>query len=405
MTNKKIAYLAPEIPALSATFVYQEIMLLQEMGIDIIPISIHVPKVKAENKIVRSLEESTYYLYKQNFSVFLSANISIFSGNPLRYLKTLTMAVMDAFRMTKNPRVALGLLYRFFVSSQVALLLKSKHCQHLHINFAHIPTDVGMYASALTGITFSFTSHANDLFERGWLLKEKIERAKFVVTISEYNKDFLVNQGADKNKIHIVHCGVSSKNFYFRESESLDMPAKIGALGRMVEKKGFDVLIRACSLLKSQGFSFKLSIAGDGPLRHDLELLINKYELGEEVSLVGSLSHDNVSEWLQDLDVFVLPCVRDKQGDMDGIPVVLMEAMLSGVPVISSNISGIPELIIDSDTGLLCESNNHESLAKKIKTLTTDDILRNELRRNAIKKVKTDFDLDKNAELLYELLQ
>ena len=397
--------MAPEIPALSATFVYQEIILLQEMGMDIIPISIHVPKVKAVNRMVKSLEESTYYLYRQSFPVFLSANIYILSGNPLRYLKTLTMAVMDAFRMTRNPRVAMGLLYRFFVSSQVALLLKSKHCQHLHINFAHIPTDVGMYASSLAGITFSVTSHANDLFERGWLLKEKVARSKFTITISEYNKKFLIDRGAEKSKIHVIHCGVDLKKFEKVAEKQFSNVPIIGSLGRMVEKKGFDDLIKACKLIKDEGYDFKLEIAGDGPLRKDLEGLICHFQLSKTIVLKGSISHEEASSWLKTLDLFVLPCKKDRNGDMDGIPVVLMEAMLSGVPVISSNISGIPELVVDNNTGLLCESKDPKCLADKVKTLVTDSALINQLRKNAVEQVKADFDLYKNVELLCMLLR
>ena len=405
MNNKKvIAYLAPEVPALSATFVYQEILELKRLNIDVRSVSIHRPKNKVLSEELRKLESETFYLYEQSFLNTLFFNILLFISKPFRYLSIFKVALTDSLKVGITSHIGRGILYRFVIAASFVKYLKENNIEHIHSNFAHIPTDIAMYAAALHGVTFSFISHANDLFERGWLLKEKVARAKFAITISEFNKKFLIEKGAEKEKIKVIHCGVDVDNFSKRGEKKISTPPVLGALGRMVEKKGFDVLISACDELKRKGVEYKLQIAGGGPLKESFENLTDSLDLSNNIDFIDSISHENVPEWIKSLDVFVLPCKKDKNGDMDGIPVVLMEAMLSGVPVITTRISGIPELVVDETTGLLCESNDAISLAKKIQFLLSNEEYRKEFCGNAIVKVRNEFDLKKNVKLLKDLL-
>ena len=401
MVNKKnIAYLAPEIPALSATFVYQEILQLKNLKVEIKPVSIHRPSSKAVSDVLKKLESDTFYLYEQSFLKIIILNIFLLLSSPVRYFSVLRMALSDALNVGISTHIGKGLLYRFIIAAGFVDYLRKNNIKHIHSNFAHIPTDIAMYAAKLAGITFSFISHANDLFERGWLLKEKVARAKFAVTISEYNKKFLIEKGADEEKINVIHCGVDTASFSERGEKKFSTPPVLGALGRMVEKKGFDVLIAACDILKRDGITFKLQIAGGGPLKKELENLACSLNLMDTISFIDSISHENVPEWIKSLDIFVLPCKKDAHGDMDGIPVVLMEAMLSGVPVITTRISGIPELVVNEVTGLLCEPNDAVSLSKKIQLFISNSKLTKELRKNAISKVRTEFELRENVKLL-----
>ena len=402
--KKKIAYLAPEIPALSATFVYQEILQLQKLGVDIKPVSIHRPGNKALSDVLKKLESDTFYLYEQSFANTALLNIYIFFSTPIKYFSVFSMALSDAINVGITTHIGKGLLYRFVIAAGLVHYLRKNNIEHIHSNFAHIPTDIAMYAAALHGVTFSFISHANDLFERGWLLKEKVARSKFAVTISEYNKKFLIDHGADEDKIKVIHCGVDTASFSEREEKKLSNPPILGALGRMVEKKGFDVLISACDILKKEGVGFKLQIAGGGPLKSDLEYLARKLDVMDTIDFIDSISHEDVPDWIKSLDIFVLPCKKDKYGDMDGIPVVLMEAMLSGVPVITTRISGIPELVVDGLTGLLSEPNNAISLAKKIKLLILDYKLRHKFIENGVSKIKFEFELSSNVKQLSNFL-
>jgi glycosyltransferase involved in cell wall biosynthesis len=401
----KIAYLAPEIPALSATFVYNEMMRLEDSGCQIVSLSVHRPHSPAREKSLEDLGNRTEYLYETPKRLLLGSNLRMLIGKPFRYLSVLATAVGDAREVGLLNRVGMGLLYRFMVAVRVARILVHENCRHLHVHFAHIPTDIAMYAAGLSGTPFSFTAHANDLYERGWLLDKKVRRARFVATISEYNRQFLIKKGGSGDKIHVIRCGVDPSAFSARTGRALNSIPKIGTLGRMVEKKGIDDLIRACKLLKDRSIAFHLEIAGDGPMESELKALVGDGDFAEQVQFTGPLAHDQVPAWLQSLDIFVLACRKDRNGDMDGIPVVLMEAMLAGVPVISCRISGIPELIEDGRSGLLAEPENPAELAGAISRLLSDERLYEDLRKKAIVKVQTDFELSNNVTQLNKLFR
>lgn len=403
----KIAYLAPEIPALSATFVYNEILALETQGYDIFPVSVHIPKNAAREKEIERLSLKTWYLYKESFSEFLFANWIVFFSHPVRYIKTSLTAISDSLKTGFMSRVGLGLLYRFFVASRIAIVLKKRKIDHLHTHFSHVPTDIAMYASALSGIPFTFTSHANDLFERGWLLKEKVFRSKKAITISEFNKRFLKGKGADESKIEIVRCGVRSGEYkkVIPADFSNNRPVRIGTLGRLVEKKGIDSLIKALSDFRNIEKDFLLEIAGDGPLMEELKNLVVEQKLQTKTAFIGAIPHNEVNQWLKTLDLFILSCKKDKNGDQDGIPVVLMEAMAMGIPVISTDISGIPELIKDGISGFLAKADDPLSLSEKI-----DSVYRTlpgppDVTENGLLHIKEEFDIDLNIKRLVSIFK
>ncbi|HHO75099.1 MAG TPA: colanic acid biosynthesis glycosyltransferase WcaL [Deltaproteobacteria bacterium] len=399
----KIAYLAPEIPALSATFVYNEILELEKTGISVVPVSVHRPGTSAMEKAAKELGKRTHCLYETPLAGFITDNARMFLTNPAGFMKTLCTASRDALGMLAHPRTALGIMYRFCVASTLAKILIENRCRHIHAHFAHIPTDIAMYASSLAGISYSFTAHANDLFERGWLLKEKVQRSGFSAVISGFNKDFLMKNRAPGDKIHVIHCGVDSGTFQPRKRRRTSKTLQIGSLGRMVGKKGFDVLIDTAGILIDSGRSLHMDIAGDGPLMDDLRRQAELKGLADHISFPGPIAHEDVSSWLQDQDIFVLPCRKDNNGDMDGIPVVLMEAMLSGVPVVSTRISGIPELIEDGITGCLAAPDNPSELAAAIEKIAGNSRFRKIITENAAKRVLLDFDLAENTARLAHL--
>ncbi|WP_028584991.1 glycosyltransferase family 4 protein [Desulfogranum mediterraneum] len=402
---KTIAYLAPEIPALSATFVYNEILALEEQGYTIVPISIHEPSSPARDKRLAHISDRTHYVYKNGFLNFLLAGLLIFLFSPRKFLQVLATVSRDSLQLGLLNRVRIGLFYRLLASFQVALILRRKKCDHIHSHFAHVPTDIAMYASALAGIPFSFTSHANDLFERCWLLQEKIARSKFAATISEYNRRFIASKGGDISKVHIIRCGVDSSRFAPSSClQQMHSPCKIGSLGRMVEKKGFDALLQAAAILLREGMKFRLSLAGSGPLEIDLRRLSHELGIDQVVDFPGPIPNEEVPTWLNKQDIFILPCQQDINGDKDGIPVVLMEAMLCEVPVISTNISGIPELITHEEEGLLTSQRSPEELSTAIKRLMNDVILLNRVKLKAAEKIKSEFDVNINAGKLINLI-
>jgi glycosyltransferase involved in cell wall biosynthesis len=405
----KIAYLGPEIPALSATFVYQEIAALADQGYDIVPISVHHPGHVAQGEAAAKIAARTVYLYDEGLGSFAKAALSLAVTAPGRFASVLMQTVGDSLCPGLSGHVRRGLLYRFLAGARVAEILKAEQCRHIHAHFAHIPTDITMYGAALAGIPFTFTSHANDLFERGWLLKEKVARSKYAVTISDFNWRFLVSKGADERKIRIVRCGVESERYAplarVDACRRGDGPFVIGALGRLVEKKGMDVLIRASALLARQGRSLRVEIAGDGPLMEELKSQAKAEGVSASIQFRGALPHTEVFPWLGTLDLFALACKKDKNGDMDGIPVVLMEAMALGVPAVSTEISAIPELVEDGVSGLIARPGDPESLAEKIAVIMDHPDRVTMFMKNGRKRVAEEFSTGVNISRLRSLFE
>ncbi|MGH1363401.1 MAG: glycosyltransferase family 4 protein [Calditrichia bacterium] len=367
-SNLRLAYIGPEIPALSATFIYREILALERRGIYVLSLSVHKPGQTASETEAWELARRTDYLYAVSLLRLLIINLFCLCTKPVSYLSTLSMVASDIGKTGIAKPSSYKLLYQFMVAVYASRQISQNNCSHVHAHFAHVPTQIAMYAASLSGVPFSFTSHANDLFQRGSLLAQKVERSTSAVTISEFNRRWLREQGIHSSKVSIVRCGVNTSEFVPKvQEETSTRRPKIGSLGRLVEKKGLDVLLRAACSLSCEGQNFELEIAGNGPLEAELLELVNELGLQNHVSFCGSIAHDNVADWMKGLDMFVLACKRDRNGDQDGIPVVLMEAMALGVPVISTRISGIPELIHDGFSGRLALPGDVPSLTEAIR--------------------------------------
>ena len=266
-----IAYLAPEIPALSATFVYEELLGLEKRGFEVVPISIHQPSSPAQGQ--ETLANRVYYLYElRKLILVLSglAGLLRFQG----FMKAICWLASDLIESNLLRLTTWKLAFQFLVAVRLAGILNRKNCIHLHVHFAHVPTQIAMYASALTGIPFTIMAHANDIFERQMLLHRKAERAKKLITISEYNCDYLRNIGVADNKLAVVRCGVSFKPHALAKTCHNKAKYRIGTLGRLVEKKGMDILIRSIYELRDKPYGIELVIAGDGPMSNALEQLV-----------------------------------------------------------------------------------------------------------------------------------
>jgi glycosyltransferase involved in cell wall biosynthesis len=391
---RPVAYLAPEIPALSATFVYEEIHALERRGIHVTPFSVHFQSSIASEQ--QELLARTEVLYSRHaLSGGITGLLHVarnFSGLPL----ALSWLVSDIIACG-SLRAAVKLAFQFIAGARLASGLKKNKCCHLHIHFAHVPTQIGMYAAAFSGLPFTVTAHANDIFQRGFLLVSKSKRALYIFCISDFNRQYLLSNGLPDEKLVVVRCGVS-----FPSVARIPKPhcgtVRIGSLGRLVEKKGFDILLRTFAKLAAIYPRIELSIAGDGPLRQELEQLAQQLGLGVNVAFIGSLSHYQVANWMQSLDMFVLACKKDAHGDMDGIPVVLMEAMSQHIPVISTRLSGIPELVIHQSTGLLAEPGDVASLAEQIQRNLMDPAQARSMAEQGARHVVQEFGQDVNID-------
>jgi colanic acid/amylovoran biosynthesis glycosyltransferase len=387
-----VAYLAPEIPALSATFVYEELLEVERRGISVLPFSVHPPASKVQSQALLGARCRIVY-DRPKWRIAISG---LFELVAQQYLRKAVRLLIHDLRRAGNLSLSLRLMFQFLAAGTVASVLRRERIGHLHIHFAHVPTQIGMYAAILCGITFTVMAHANDIFERGFLLKEKAERARKFLTISDYNLTHLRKIGLPEGKLAIVRCGVS-----LTPPDTWPVPREknmycIGTLGRLVEKKGMDILLKAVAGLPNMG----LSIVGDGPLRSELEVLADDLGISARVNFVGTLSHLDVADWMAGLDLFVLACKQDRNGDMDGIPVCLMEAMSQGVPVVSTWISGIPELVIHEETGLLAMPGDSDSLRQQITRMFESCELRKQLARAAAIHVNGEFGQKANVDRL-----
>jgi len=396
----RIAYLGPEIPALSATFIYEELLGLERRGVQVLPFTVRRPAQAAAGQ--QALAGRTRVLYDRPAPAMVLDGLVALPAFGARTLKALGWLARDMLRVGLHRPDAWKLGYQWLMGARLGRRLRAEACSHLHVHFAHTPTQIAMYASAFSGVPFTIMAHANDIFERGLLLSEKAQRAVQLLTISTYNLAYLRSVGVAEDKLAVVRCGVS---FQARQ----DVPAfeqraayRIGTLGRLVEKKGVDDLLRALALLRDAPWALKLSVAGDGPQREHLQRLAAELGVEQQVEFVGALGHADIAGWLRSLDVFALACKKDSNGDMDGIPVVLMEAMSQRVPVVTTRLSGIPELVIHEQTGLLASPGAPEELAQQLRRLLDDPGLRARLSQAALEHVEAEFGQAVNLDRLME---
>jgi glycosyltransferase involved in cell wall biosynthesis len=360
----KIAYIAPELTALSETFVYAELLAVEAAGFEVVPFCVRRPGHPAPEAQV--IADRTAVLYDRPPWRVAATGAAAALSFGKRGWRALRMVLGDMAQVGVLHAASWKLLYQWLVAARMARIVQAQGCTHIHAHFLTVPTQIAMYASAFTGIPFTATGHANDIYENALLLREKAQRARALLTISHFNKRYLTTMGVAAAHVDVVRCAPYFEMAAPARPTMQGAPFKIGTLCRLVEKKGVEDLIHAVASVCATGANVKLSIAGDGPQRAALEAVVRSYGFASRVEFLGALDHRGVAAWMSSLHLFALACRADRHGDIDGIPVVLMEAMALGVPVLSTRISGIPELVIDGHTGLLAEPADRESLARRI---------------------------------------
>jgi colanic acid/amylovoran biosynthesis glycosyltransferase len=397
-----IAYVAQTFPALTQTFVYRETQALEEMGFEIVTNAIWKPDVSKLSQESRHLVDRSHYVFPLSWRKFFRAHFFILRTRPRKYLGTLLFVLT---RKGEQPKNRLRTFYHFLEAVYLAPELERRQVQHIHAHFAINAATLALVLSRLLDISFSFTAH-NIFFIDRLLLKDKVWTARFVVAISEFSKQFLLRlvPGQDLGgKIHIVHCGLSPEDFApVDRTPTADVPLLL-FVAQLAERKGAPYLVEACRLLAERGVAFRCVIIGDGAQRPLLEQLIDRYSLQGVVELAGAMPQERVKPYLQRADVFVLPCITASNGDMDGIPVSLMEAMAMEIPVVSTYVSGIPELIEDGQSGLLVEEKDEIGLADALQRLIQDEAVRVALGKNGRSKVVQEFNIHDNASQLTTL--
>jgi glycosyltransferase involved in cell wall biosynthesis len=401
-----LAYIAGTLPLRSETFVWREIRALRARGWAIQSVSLHESKDATPPELL-DLESGRIVVYGSGTRDSIKSYIKEVFRHPVRSWLTMMTATFDGIfsgePMTWRERIKLPFQAKFAIG--LAARLRSAGIRHIHCHFAHAPTTIGMYAAQHVGVPFSFTGHANDLFQRRAILKPKLRRAAFVSCISQWHRELYESiEPSVGPRAKVIRCGVDVVGWN-KESERTDAgPARILTVCRLVEKKGIDILIRAVADLTRRGRDVRLTIAGDGEDRARLESIASESAVADRINWLGAVANDRVPALLAEADVFALPCRPDACGDKDGIPVVLMEAMACGVPCVSGDLPAIRELIQHDVSGMLVDGNDATALANQLDVLLSDPKRRQTLAAAGRQRVVEEFSLETNINRLEQML-
>lgn len=403
MGKLKISYIIGTYPSFSTTFIDREIRMMRQWGLELHLLAIRQPVLHSALSQEQQLyQQEVIYLIPVKWLSFLGGHLCFLLTRPGTYLGTLLYLLTRPHSSFKD---RLMTFLHFAEGVYAAHLLKKQSVNHLHAHFVDRAAIVALVSSRLLNVPYSLTAHANDIYVRPVLLHTKISEAKFITTCTAYNEAYLLQTMGEEldGKLYLAYHGLDLTHYQPSSSQPRRDCPLVLSVGRLTEKKGFPYLIAACRRLKDQGYDFTCDIVGEGPQRQELETLIAQLGLEDMITLCGAVPHEVVIEKYKKSTLFVLPCILSKDGDRDGIPNVLLEAMAMQIPVVSTRHSGIPELVQDRVNGLLVSPNDVEALTDALAELLDDPDLRAQLGKQGQRKVVKDFDVEHNVRRLFDL--
>ncbi|QGY41987.1 glycosyltransferase [Pseudodesulfovibrio cashew] len=393
-------------PRISETFISNEIRLLEEMGFNIHIYSMRAPRESFSHDSIKAIKAKVTYLPSSmiwGLPALLWHNLRLFCRMPRRYMECVKL-MKSRFKLAPKKHTWLKHLLQGGYIVQKSVHDDGVDLGHLHGHFAHTPTTVTMYAALLADVPFSFTAHAKDIYTQDpRRFQDKIDLARFVVTCTRYNERYLSEVSPGGKPIHCVYHGINLDLFSPNgRPTSAKQPYHILTVARFVEKKGIDTVLRALAKLRAEGLEFRYTLVGEGKAKFNRKVrkLIDELGLADVTTLPGTITHDEVIKLLGEADCFTLGCREASDGDRDGIPNVVAEAMATGVPVAATDVSGVPELVDHEETGMLCPSDDPDALAAILKRILTDQSLRAEIIPAARDKVHEVFN---NKKLIRDL--
>jgi glycosyltransferase involved in cell wall biosynthesis len=402
VAGRTVAYVVSRFPKLTETFVLYELLALEDL-------EVHVelyPLLREHEPVAHP--EAAALVARAHYEPFLSlailgSNVRMLLRRPRGYFGALWTVARGAFGSLNYLAGGLAIFPKVV---HAATSMEEEGVTHVHCHFANHPATAGLIVHRLTGIPFSFTAHGSDLHRDRRLLREKAREAERVFTISDYNRRLIEDEcGSEaERKVTVLHCGADTSLFHPGARPRRTGSLAVVCVASLQEVKGHRYLLDACRVLLDRGVEFNCRLVGDGPLRVALETQIAELDLGGHVHLEGPRARPQVAEILGGADIAVCPSAPTSKGDREGIPVALMEAMATGLAVVASDISGIPELVDDDETGLLVPPGDASALADAITRLHEDSALRTRLGEAARARVVHDFDLRRNAAALAPLL-
>jgi colanic acid/amylovoran biosynthesis glycosyltransferase len=388
---RQLAYLFERFPAFTKTFCAREVAELYRQNYRVPVFSIRRPN--DERPVNIPLDEvAIHYLPDSN---------SPFFKIPTRWA---ARRFTDYWQKEVDNRDK----HRFFEAIYLGNRLKKAGINHLHVHFAGMAARTAWWIKKLFGIDYSFTGHANDIFvekpDQRVPLKSLVAEARFVVSVSDYGVNYLTSRfPLAASKIYRVYNGIDLAQF--TPAEPGVQPVRIISVGRLIPKKGYGDLIEACGLLYKQGLDFRCTIIGGGPEHLPLRQLIEARSLDQMIELVGPKSQTEIVELLAQSQIFVFPARRDEAGDQDNLPTVLIEAMAGGLPIVTSSLAGIPEIITDQINGILVPQRAPEALASAIRSLLLDPKKREKLGASGLSTAREKFSLAATVQELIAIFE
>ena len=402
MSPPRVGYVLKMFPRFSETFVIHEILEMERRGLPLVIYSLKRAAPGPSHAMLARLRSEVVHLPEslwRSMPGLLRAHARLLRRAPARYLRTF------GYVLTRHSWAALK---RFLQAGVLVGDAERRGVRHLHAHFASSATRVSMLAARLAPLGYSFTAHAKDIYLDGQdvdLLRDKLLEARFAVTVSDFNRDHLERLCGPEavRRIERVYNGVDPTAF---DGAVLPRrPRTILCVARLVEKKGIADLLEACAGLSVRGVRFTCRIVGDGPLRGSLERRAQALGIHDVVTFTGALPHEEVARELATAQVFALPCVVAADGNRDGLPTVILEAMASRTPVVSTRVTGIPEMVEQGVTGLLLEPGAPEALTEALSLLLEDPSLCRRMGEAGRRRVEERFALRENAGRLHERLK
>jgi glycosyltransferase involved in cell wall biosynthesis len=387
---EKVGYVLKMYPRFSETFIVNELLAVERAGTDVEIVSLRPPVDGRFHESLAEVRAPVTYLRHSGIRAAdvwatLSAARAELPALPDCLAELLDAPVVDAVQ-----------------ALELARLVQARGLTHLHAHFGSVATTVARLASLMTGVPFSFTAHAKDIFHESVEaadLARKLVDAAAVVTVSDYNLAHLrATYGEAADRVWRVYNGLDLDRFPYRAPTQ--RPAVIAAVGRLVEKKGFGDLLDAVALLVAEGRQLRLDLVGTGPLEDELRDRVRALGLDTVVRMHGALPQGQVRRTVQQAAVLAVPCIVGADGNRDGLPTVLLEAMALGTPCVATPVTGIPEVVQDGRTGLLVPEADPVGLAASLARLLDDGALRTRLAEQARALVEREFEVHAQAAVL-----
>jgi glycosyltransferase involved in cell wall biosynthesis len=393
-------------PRLSETFIAQEILELERAGFDLRIISLRQPTDKTTHPVHREIRAPVLYLPEYLYQEPLRVWRAWRAARRLPGYRAARRAFWRDLRRDPTPnrirRFGQGLVIAVEAAPTLAML---------YAHFIHTPTSAARYAALMTGLPFAISAHAKDIWTTpAWELSEKLAECRWCVTCSRAGLEELTRQaGTAAHKVALVYHGIDIERFppaparASHRGDAAGAPVRILAVGRAVSKKGLDTLLRALALLPPD-FHWRFTHIGGGPLKRQLMELARSLGLAERCRFAGALPQQEVRDAYREADLFALPCRVDQSGDRDGLPNAIVEASSQGLAVISTPVSGIPELVEDGVNGCLVPSDQPQALADALLALGRDQERRERLGAAGQQRVHARFSHRASIAALHERL-